>query len=74
LRSQGSRFFFVRKSRSKLIHQIVSSLIVQRWLQTATAAGLDTLLDAHFGLMFKLKKDSTLANQSVRFRLLESIL
>ena len=47
-----------------------SSLIVKRWLEQASRDGDDVaaLLDAHLGLMYKLKKDLMLVDATVSFR------
>ena len=47
-----------------------SSLIVKRWLEQASRDGDDVtaLLDAHLGLMYKLKKDLVHVDATVSFR------
>lgn len=44
-----------------------SSLIVRRWMENVEQRGEDVsgLLDAHLGLMYKLKKDSMQIEKSV---------
>lgn len=45
-----------------------SSLIVQRWIQNAK--DIPELIDAHLGLMFKLKKDTRLCDGAVSLKLI----